>query len=271
MRDGLRAGPSRGRRYSLFASWSGFVDPESGIQYYELVGFNQFDAPFTRTSFALGTTLQAVVTAPDTAPMKEGTKYTVQVKAINGAGSGNSTFTDGVTIDLTEPVVGTPELFDTVTGTLLSPTLRREDGSFVAILASHRSSLNVTFSAFDAGSGIKRCGIQVGTFPSGADVMQFAEAVKLSDGRWNVNTTSVTLPPGFSIYTTVTCCDRVLFCTAVAPTWAVVIDEDPPRNGVVCDGFSAFSCIKCVAPLGRWAVCVSACRSRAGAVSTIAL
>ena len=246
-------------QYSLFSTYSGFSDPESGILHYEAQGINQFSAPFTPVAFSVGSTIMVV--APESSPMQEGVRYTVRVAAVNGAQLKNSSSTDGVIIDLTEPVVSMPVLVDSETGKVLVPTLTLPDRTPAAQLASVRSILNVSWTATDALSGIHVCGLEVGTFPSGSDVLPFTDGVEVEPGQWQMDTSSVELPAGFPLFATITCCDKVQFCARRSPNWAAVIDNLPPNAGVACDGFNFRSCIQyvCVYAHRRFYVRVVPC------------
>lgn len=222
-------------RQVLYASWSGFSDPESGMASYALVGTSSFGLPVSPTRRVSGTARRTWVVPRRR--LRHSRSYKLQLTARNRGGAEVDTFTQSVRIDHQAPrFTGLVSVRDLDYPEQSEVQHRRQDGTIVRALNSTQSVLEVTWRVRDRVSGIDSCVVQLGTLPGRTDVSQGVPGEATSGTSWRATTEGVVLPQGFLIYTLVRCCDRVGWCTRRPARYPFIVDAAGPRASVVADG-----------------------------------
>jgi len=126
-------------RVSLFGTWSGFTDPESGIWYYHINALDVDGVPMTEWFVVSGGQTEGFVRTPG---LQHGETYYFAVRALNFAGNTATLLSNGVRIDRTPPVATTQAHYVV-------------NGSVSSFMTSPSASVSVAWGVEDPESGVR--------------------------------------------------------------------------------------------------------------------
>ena len=208
----------------LYASWSGFSDPESSIHHYELAFGTQPKTSDTQAFTNVGLVTSAASSNLAGTELKSGVTYFASVIAYNNVGIASEiASSNGILIDA-EPPVFTQSPYDGLIFGVDKDYSR--DGT----------TLSVNWKCDDKGSGINQVLIGFGTQPGLQDVAQFKAVLpyqtlyKMSNFKLN---------PGQRYFSMVKCINNVGLQTS-ALSDGIVFDSTPPVITFLNNGRSAY-------------------------------
>ncbi|XP_065840987.1 uncharacterized protein [Oscarella lobularis] len=194
---------------NIEAHWYGFKDVESAVDYFEWAIGTMANGTDIMNFAKVGSN----VTFSANVRLKNGQKYFVSVICYNRAGLQITSASNGVTVDVTEPVAPLPE-------------------SVVVEIAVGKA-LNASWPSFtDAESSIWYCQWAIGTKKCGTQVQPYT---KLSNNTLRRASYKVNYVPGLRYYVSVVARNRAGLSSKVCSE-GVLYDDSPPVVGVVRDG-----------------------------------
>ena len=218
-------------RRTMFASWQPYHDEQSGIYYYLIWGTDENGRRISAEFIAQPT--KSEWSLPVATPMLHGSKYFINLRPVNNAGSSVDVQSNGVTIDSTPPAI---EGFVPVA--TFDPAL--PEGFEPTVIPNKDVSIRLVARATEDVSGITECEYGAGTYERGYDLVP--RTVVANEGDKNEFTLDVELLTGdslfngFQVHTWLVCKNAVgdfAFTPNPAP-WFV--DLEPPVAGRVFDG-----------------------------------
>ena len=200
---------------SFKACWLGIYDEESGMDYFDWTvvdssGHKQFDAVRVDRYFGYKDGLHLI--AKET--------YVAFVVAFNRAGLSSQYASDGMIVDITNPVCS--EIADLIPGSV------NEDADFAASL----TNFGAAWTCQDPESGIAVVQAAIGSYKGGTDVLPFDDV-----GFGPNGTTQVIFPsfPFFHAHRYFVTGRAVNKAALITTFWSdgILVDETPPSDGVI--------------------------------------
>eukprot|EP00117_Sycon_ciliatum_P013766 scpid2836/ scgid1491/ len=208
---------------SLSANWASITDSESGISHFDYAIGTTPGGTQTLSYTNVGTSTSA--TCPNTqCQIKPGVKYYATVRATNGANLKSWFISDGVTVDTTPPLNTALSINSTTSG---NNTIR------TAQFISTDQVLQVSWgnSTVDYESPIIAYSLCLSEVEDTCSLGP-AESVGM------VTKASLTVPQlssNTAVYVVVMA-ENAALLTGTVTSWKLIIDNTPPRPGVVVDG-----------------------------------
>jgi hypothetical protein len=228
-------------RDALFANWAG-GDPESGIAEWRLAVEDASTGQLVGAWRAMYDTKGFLLTD---APLAHNVTYRARLVAVNRAGSAaNATLSDGVTVDLTPPVVSEPawpggsyyaslNTSADVARFVGAETLPA--GTQLPVLSSTTPFVALSWAVDEDVSDIVGCGVMLGTFPSGDDLLPLTPQPgtgSVGTHAFNASAAGLGLNSGNLVFATVACLNYA-GALGHAFSGALAVDTLPPFVGPV--------------------------------------
>lgn len=206
----------------LRASWTGFKDDVSGIDFYELAAFEEYGTAKQKTVVNYAKVSASGQWTSNKLSLVTGKTYSVTVKCHDKAGLITEVTSDGVLIDPIAPVPG--QILDTDDRNLA------QDVDYQV----STSKIETKWTKFTSASGIKSCKWAVS---SSADVKNLGDVaaertIPLTTRSYDM---SIQLKPYAKYYASVRCTSNAGLTSTVAFSDGVTPDTSIPISGTVSD------------------------------------
>ena len=206
----------------LNATWTGFNDDVSGIDFYELAAFEEYGTPSERVMAGFIKVSQPEQWTSNKLSLITGKTYYIKVECHDKAGLFTETMSDGVMVDASPPVPG--EVLDIDYRNLL------KDVDYQSSI----SEVKTKWTAFRSTSGIKLCKWALSSSTNAKSLGDVAHerVVQLEERSYNI---SIRLVPYVKYYASVRCTSKAGLMSAVAFSDGVTPDPTNPASGTVFD------------------------------------
>ena len=208
----------------LYASWSGFSDPESSIHHYELAFGTQPRTSDIQAFTNVGLATSAASSNLGVTELKNGVIYFASVIAYNNVGIvSDIASSNGIFID-SEPPVFTQTPYD--------GTISGVDNDY----SRDSTTLSVNWKCVDEGSGLNQVLIGFGTQPGLQDVAQLNAVLPI---QTFYKISNFKLDPGHRYFSIVKCINNIGLQTS-ALSDGIVFDSTPPIIAFLSNGRTAY-------------------------------
>ena len=206
----------------LHATWTGFNDDVSGIDFYDLAVFEEYGTPNQRTTVDYLNVSQPGQWTSNKLTLITGKTYYIKIKCHDKAGLVTEITSDGVMVDPLPPVPG--KILDTDNRNLL------QDVDYQV----STSEVRTKWETFRSTSGINSCKWALSSRPDSKSIGDVApeRTVPLAERTYNV---SIQLIPYVKYYASVRCTSKAGLTSPAAFSDGVTADTTDPVSGTVFD------------------------------------